>query len=352
MKGTTTKHSKRKILPFMLVLLLSMGTVFAQEFNPLKFTTSSGKVVIGDIEIQPNDVNWVCTTTAGLIPSQGVNEEGNTIYYPDCPRGRSAPQGNYIQTCTCVKTSADGSGRCIDEECDIITNEANNPSCWLLNTNQGVLEYDTPFNVNPYITTRYTSNARISFDADEGCAMEYNNYKVTLSTEVNVKDALKVQLENITTSSQGQYFKIRYINNMGSNLVGGIEIKQTTFMFLPASTVEVLPMTFLQGTNEITYQMNDIYGKKDITVTPFIVLQQQDSSGKVVQSLNIAGEEEVLTTQTIIDRGYLNPAEYEPAHVQRAIIEPANNTAIGAVLLVISVLLGGTILYFGLRKKK
>ncbi len=355
MKRTTKKYNEKKVLLFILILMLSIRLVFAEE-NPYLFkSTSTDEVIksikIGNIVITPNTVDFICTSKAGIVPVKLKSDSGY-YYTQDCPKSRIAPQGDFLKDCVCTKYSVVDKTRCIEQSCTILRDEKNNSYCWKLYTNYGVLDYDTYLNINEYIKIKYTTNARARYDIEENCKKEIELNSITLFADVNVKEGLKVFLENIQYSTQNQYFKIKYVNNLETDIEGGIEIRQTNLLFLPSSTIEILPVTFKKGENEITYKMNNIYGEKDITIIPYIIIKEIDSEENVLNKMNLIGKETTIKTQTIQKRNILNPIQYEPANVQKAIIMPINYRPIGIGLLIMSLLVAGAITALYLNKKR
>ena len=248
-------------------MILSVSTfayTMTWQDNNLKSLTIDNKV------ITIKNVEFVCENQPSLNPRNELPS-----YYI-----RKAPQGNLKQTSECIRQSVSTQGTCAEYKHTIETNEQNNPSCWVANgefLNKNKLIYNTPTEINPYVTASYTTDAETN---NERGIRE--DYQIQFSLEVDVKNGLDTSIEGDTMIESEQEITIDYDNKILDGLQGGIEIKQLNRLFFVFSKVDIIPVTFKKGNGKITFKLDNARGDKDIVITPFVSITEHPTGKEVI----------------------------------------------------------------------
>lgn len=301
MKGKSRTIGKR--MTFAIVLFLSLLSVSAYPFSATQSDTNPTSIRLGSNIIDIKDVNFVCENQPRIVS----------------PRfhGRFSPEGNYEQNCICTQTSKDSDnyGACIKDSCTVTKDEKNNPSCWLLDVNnfnsESKLQFNKNTKINQYINETYTTNAQLRYLSQKNAEAPYiEDYNVNLDLNIDMS-GLTVNAKPKNISSTNQELEITYTNNILDGLEGFIEVKQEQLLFLPASTVQTIPVTFKSGSDSFTIKLNSIIGEKTIYIVPAITVKQVQGE-KIIKSSNIEGKIIEYSTKVAKQRSTIGTEAYLP----------------------------------------
>lgn len=266
-----------------IIFLFLISSTFAytgiwKDSNPITWQ-------IGNEFISIKNVDFTCKNT----PTPSIRNEGENY------RTRSAPQGNFDQSCQCIRQSASTIGTCAEYKCNIIVNEENNPNCWILEGSflkKNKLIYKEVTEINPYITASYTTNAVARYP---NRIKTIDGYNVEFSINIDTKNGITTTIKDDAVIESGKEITINYNNKILNNLEGGVEVKQLNAIFLVFSKIDDVPVTFKSGSNSIKFTLDNVVGNKKVIVTPYVIIRE---NGKKIK---FAGTEISTTTKVAME---------------------------------------------------
>lgn len=286
-----------KSLIYLITALIMMSAVQAV---PIEWKdTAKTSIILGDNRISIDGVKFTCQNQPDLTtPKYKI---------------RTAPQGNYLQSCECIQhyVDPDYNGACFKDACTVTLDEKENDACWIASVNNNDLQYNTPKQLFPYVTGIYTTNAELKYLGTTETP-SIKDYTVNFNLDVDVKNGIKSNIKIDQITAQDTEITINYENNIVDNLDGGYVVKQKTYLFLPASTLEEVPVKFKKTYGSVVIKSNKILGDKTILITPYINLKQIDDKGSILRTFRVGGAETSVKTKAVIQRDITGTEPYFP----------------------------------------